>query len=255
MTIIRREYFPVRKQVKPTEQLIINGTALPYAYSFDGAADITVRAKSEKRGYSHGSTISGDGFIDGKKITLGFVIEGSTPAEHDAKLNDLQSGSGRGYYNIACMASTKEKWVDSFKGTKGEVDITLLLSDPFRYDSAESELVTEFATAAKDAQIVIRNGGSVETPLTIELIPLTTMNDVTITHVESGYSMRVADTLLTKPATLIVDTKAGTVRRGTYNAINAFSGQFLTARPGENTYLFNGAAGTVKIRWRNRWLA
>ena len=47
MTIIRREYFPVRKQVKPTEQLIINGTALPYAYSFDGAADITVRAKSE----------------------------------------------------------------------------------------------------------------------------------------------------------------------------------------------------------------
>lgn len=266
MTIIRREYFPVRKQVKPTEQLIINGTALPYAYSFDGAADITVRAKSEKRGYSHGSTISGDGFIDGKKITLGFVIEGSTPAEHDAKLNDLyqlmyqrdyqlQSGSGRGYYNIACMASTKEKWVDSFKGTKGEVDITLLLSDPFRYDSAESEKVTEFTAAAKDAQIVISNGGSVETPLTIELIPLTTMNDVTITHVESGYSMRVADTLLTKPATLIVDTKAGTVRRGTYNAINAFSGQFLTARPGENTYLFNGAAGTVKISWRNRWLA
>ena len=47
VTIIRREYFPVRKQVKPTEQLIINGTALPYAYSFDGAADITVRAKSE----------------------------------------------------------------------------------------------------------------------------------------------------------------------------------------------------------------
>ena len=43
MTIIRREYFPVRKQVKPTEQLIINGTALPYAYSFDGAADITAR--------------------------------------------------------------------------------------------------------------------------------------------------------------------------------------------------------------------
>jgi hypothetical protein len=44
VTIIRREYFPVRKQVKLTEQLIINGTALPYAYSFDGAADITVRA-------------------------------------------------------------------------------------------------------------------------------------------------------------------------------------------------------------------
>lgn len=129
--------------------------------------------------------------------------------------------------------------MDSFKGTKGEVDITPLYLTRSAMTALTSELVTEFATAAKDAQIVISNGGSVETPLTIELIPLTTMNDVTITHVESGYSMRVADTLLTKPATLIVDTKASTVRRGTYNAINAFSGQFLTARPGENTYLFN----------------
>ena len=87
-------------------------------------------------------------------------------------------------------------------------DITCcFILTPFRYDSAESELVTEFATAAKDSQIVISNGGSVETPLTIELIPLTTMNDVTITHVESGYSMRVADTLLTKPATLLLILK------------------------------------------------
>ena len=68
MTIIRREYFPVRKQVKPTEQLIINGTALPYAYSFDGAADITVRAKSEKRGYSHGSTIQAMDLLTVKKL-------------------------------------------------------------------------------------------------------------------------------------------------------------------------------------------
>ena len=113
MTIIRREYFPVRKQVKPTEQLIINGTALPYAYSFDGAADITVRAKSESAATVTAALFQAMDLLTVKKITLGFVIEGSTPAEHDAKLNDLyqlmyqrdyqlQSGSGRGYYNIAC---------------------------------------------------------------------------------------------------------------------------------------------------------
>lgn len=68
MTIIRREYFPLRKQVKPTEQLIINGTALPYAYSILTVLLILLcGAKSENSGYSHGSTISGDGFIDGKK--------------------------------------------------------------------------------------------------------------------------------------------------------------------------------------------
>ena len=129
VTIIRREYFPVRKQVKLTEQLIINGTALPYAYSFEGAADITVRAKSEKRGYSHGSTISGDGFIDGKKITLGFVIEGSTPAEHDAKLNDLyqlmyqrdyqlQSGSGLGTIILPAWPALKKNGWTVSKGLK-----------------------------------------------------------------------------------------------------------------------------------------
>ena len=179
MTIIRREYFPVRKQVKPTEQLIINGTALPYAYSFDGAADITVRAKSEKRGYSHGSTISGDGFIDGKKITLGFVIEGSTPAEHDTKLNDLyqlmyqrdyqlHAGYDRGYYNIACMYSTKEKWIKGFKGRKGEVDITLLLADPFRYANSEAEAEFNYADSVKEAEMFIYSSGSIETPLEIE---------------------------------------------------------------------------------------
>ena len=172
VTIIRREYFPVRKQVKLTEQLIINGTALPYAYSFDGAADITVRAKSEKRGYSHGSTISGDGFIDGKKITLGFVIEGGTPAEHDAKLNDLyqlmyqrdyqlHAGYDRGYYNIACMYSTKEKWIKGFKGRKGEVDITLLLADPFRYANSEAEAEFNYADSVKEAEMFIYSSGSI----------------------------------------------------------------------------------------------
>ena len=74
-------------------------------------------------------------------------------------------------------------------------------------------------------------------------------------HVETGKSMRVADTLLTNPATLTVDTKAGTVRRDTYNAINFFSGQFLTAEPGENTYKLTCTVGQVKINWIDRWLA
>ena len=81
------------------------------------------------------------------------------------------------------------------------------------------------------------------------------MADVTVKHVESGRAMRIADTLLTAPATLIVDTKAGTVRRGTFNAINAFSGQFLTAKPGRNNYEISGSDGKVVFKWRNRWLA
>lgn len=156
---------------------------------------------------------------------------------------------------VCIVYSTKEKWIKGFKGRKGEVDITLLLADPFRYANSEAEAEFNYADSVKEAEMFIYSSGSIETPLEIELIPKNTMNDITITHIESGYSMRITDTLLTKPATLIVDTKAGTVRRGAYNAINTFSGQFLTAQPGENTYKFTGAAGTIKIRWRDRWLA
>lgn len=72
-----------------TYPLIINGQQLPYRYSLESCADLTVRATASKRGYSHGSTITGDGYIDGKKIKLGFLISGTNQADYDAKLNGL----------------------------------------------------------------------------------------------------------------------------------------------------------------------
>lgn len=244
--------------------LIVNGERLPYKYSLESVADLTIRAKAEKRGYSHGSTITGDGYIDGKKIKLGFLISGKTQDDYDYKLNELlrifyqrnytlSAGPDNGFYNVACMANSKAKWVKGYQGLRAEVDITLLLADPFRY--AETETIGNVVLTQNKGKIEIINNGSVDVPLSIELIPTKSMADVTVKHVESGRAMRIADTLLTAPATLIVDTKAGTVRRGTFNAINAFSGQFLTAKPGRNNYEISGSDGKVVFKWRNRWLA
>ena len=262
MAIQRAKYTP-----KIKNQLIINGERLPYAYSLESVADLTIRAKAEKRGYSHGSTITGDGYIDGKKIKLGFLISGKTQDDYDYKLNELlrifyqrnytlSAGPDNGFYNVACMASGKAKWVKGYQGLRAEVDITLLLADPFRYAETEAKKACAFTEPTnQNKAISIYNAGSVDVPLIIELIPTKSMADVTVKHVESGRAMRIADTLLTAPATLIVDTKAGTVRRGTFNAINAFSGQFLTAKPGRNNYEISGSDGKVVFKWRNRWLA
>lgn len=256
MAIQRAKYTP-----KIKNQLIINGERLPYAYSLESVADLTIRAKAEKRGYSHGSTITGDGYIDGKKIKLGFLISEQTERLYNRAINELMQvfyrrnftlSTGNGYYNVACLASSKAKWVKGYQGLRAEVDIALLLADPFRYADSESKVSVDMA--GELTTVSVNNAGSVDTPLIIELIPTLTMADVTIKHVESGRAMRVADTLLTTPATLTVDTKAGTVRRDINNAINAFSGQFLTAVPGQNTYEIKGSAGKVVIRWRNRWL-
>ena len=262
MAIQRAKYTP-----KIKNPLIINGEQFPYAYSLESVADLTIRAKAEKRGYSHGSTITGDGYIDGKKIKLGFLISGKTQDDYDYKLNELlrifyqrnytlSAGPDNGFYNVACMASSKAKWVKGYQGLRAEVDITLLLADPFRYAETEAKKAFAFTEPTnQNKAISIYNAGSVDVPLIIELIPTKSMANVTISHKESERSMRVADTLLTAPATLTVDTKAGTVRRDSYNAINAFSGQFLTAQPGQNTFYYNGSAGQVIIRWRDRWLA
>ncbi len=249
-------------KLKATYPLIVNKEQLPYRYSLEDCADLTVRAKAEKRGYSHGSTITGDGYIDGKKIKLGFLINGKSQTDYNDKLNELlkifyqreyKLSNCDGYYNVACMASCATKWIKGYQGLRADVDITLLLADPFRYADTEKRVSVD--VDGEGATINITNAGSVDVPLIVELIPTRTMSDVTINHTNTGRTMRVADTLLTAPAVLTIDTKAGTVRRDADNAINAFSGQFLTAKPGKNTYEIKGSTGKVVIRWRDRWLA
>lgn len=250
---------------KITYPLIVNGKQLPYQYSLEDNADLAVRAKAEKRGYSHGSTITGDGYIDGKKIKLGFLISGTNQADYNKNLNELlrifyqrdyKLSTCDGYYNVACMASCAAKWIKGYKGVKADVDVTLLLADPFRYAEEENSKAG-YILPDEGTTVTIINAGSVDTPLSVALVPRTgmTMADVTFRHIESGKTMRVADTLLTNPAVLTIDTKAGTVRRDANNAINAFSGHFLTAKPGTNTYEIKGSEGKVVIKWRNRWLA
>lgn len=247
---------------KVTYPLVINGQQLLYRYSLESCADLTVRATASKRGYSHGSTITGDGYIDGKKIKLGFLISGTNQADYDAKLNGLLRlfyqqnytlSVGNGYYNVSCMSASKAKWIKGYQGLRADVDITLLLADPFRY--ADDEKQASADVGGESTTINVVNAGSADVPLIVELIPVKTMADVTINHTDTGRVMRIADTLLTAPAVLTIDTKAGTVRRDANNAINAFSGQFLTAKPGPNTYEIKGSAGKVVIRWRDRWLA
>ena len=247
---------------KVTYPLVINGQQLPYRYSLESCADLTVRATAAKRGYSHGSTITGDGYIDGKKIKLSFLISGTNQADYDWRLNELLRlfyqqnytlSVGNGFYNVSCMASSSAKWIKGYQGQRADVDITLLLADPFRY--ADDEKQASADVGGESTTINVVNAGSADVPLIVELIPVKTMADVTINHTDTGRVMRVADTLLTAPAVLTIDTKAGTVRRDANNAINAFSGHFLTAKPGTNTYEFKGSEGKVVINWRNRWLA
>lgn len=261
--IINPEYFPDVTNC-PDEPLYINGVALPYKYQIETSGDLTVRAKAEKRAYSHGATNSGDGYIDSKKIKITITVEANSYDDFLEKSNALcelfyqkdykLSVGGITYWNVTSLEKTTCKYLGAFQFKKGDWTFSLLLCDPFRYADAETTVTQTYAEAASEAEISIYNGGSVETPLTFIFAPVATMNNIIVTQPATGKSMRVADTLLTTPATLTVNTKEGTVRRDTYNAINAFSGQFLTALPGENKYLVTCAQGTVTVKLTDRWL-
>lgn len=261
--MIREEFYP-KYPNEPQHQLYINGESLPYKFKLESSGDISVRSKTEKRAYSHGSTLTGDGYIDGKTIKLTFHISGTNQDDYNAKVNNLYaklyatdyklSVGNETYWNVAGLSKITSKFIEGYQFMKADVTASLLLSDPFRYGSLHEELI-DVDVPAKELEFKINNIGSVMTPLIFTFIPSATMNDITVKHVETGKSMRIADTLLTNPATLTVDTKAGTVRRDTYNAINFFSGQFLTAETGENTYKLTCAVGKVKINWIDRWLA
>lgn len=260
---INPDYYP-EVQNCPDEPLYINDVALPYKYQIETSGDLTVRAKAEKRAYSHGATNSGDGYIDSKKIKITITLEADSYEDFLNKSNELcqlfyqknykLSVGGVSYWNIDSLEKTTCKYLGAFQFKKGDWTFSLLLCDPFRYADAETTVTQSYTEAASEAEISIYNGGSVETPLTFIFAPTATMNNIVVSQPATGKSMRVADTLLTTPATLTVDTKNGTVRRDTYNAINAFSGQFLTALPGTNKYLVTCAPGTVTVKLTDRWL-
>lgn len=260
--MIRDEFFP-KYLNEPQHRLYINGQALPYKFKLESSGDISVRSKTEKRAYSHGSTLTGDGYIDGKTIKLSFNVSGKSMDDFNAKVNDLYkvlcgkdyklSIGNETYWNVAGLSKITSKFINGYQFIKADITASLLLSDPFRY-GAYHEKNIEVSTSASDLEVTVNNTGSVMTPLIFTFIPKTTMNDITVKHVETGKSMRIADTLLTNPATLTVDTKAGTVRRDSYNAINFFSGQFLTAEPGTNTYKITCSGGSIKIGFIDRWL-
>lgn len=154
---------------------------------------------------------------------------------------------------MACLSKIKHKFENGFKQRRSNISVSLLLADPFRYEAQESKVVFTFPQATVQAEMVLHNLGSVDTPLTFRFIPLDRMTNLTVWHQEAKEKFTLTDALLVAPKTSIVNGREGTVWRDKDNSINAFTGTFLHAKPGANLFLYTGGAGTVEITYTNRW--
>ena len=247
-------------------QIVKNGVRyeLPVGWSISDSGSFTFRNKLQDRAFAHGADCIGDGKADGRTLEVKFALKGTSEAEHDEIVNraytyfaqknyDLFVGRRDRVYHVAGLSKIKHKFQEGFKQRWSDITVSLLLEEPFRYKAQESKVVYEFGQAAHEAELILHNLGSVDTPLTFRFIPKTKMENITIWHQEAKEKFMLTDALLISPATATVSSKDGTVWRDNANSINTFSGQFLHAQPGSNLFLYTGGAGTLEITYTNRW--
>lgn len=238
--------------------------SLPALWSLEDAGAYTFRNKLEDKAFSHGGTVVGDGKISGRTIKVSFFMQGASEQDHDEALNlaysyfcqsdyELYAGRSDRKFRVSGVSKITHKYQKGFKQRWSEITVSLLLADPFRYDGHRTKIVNEFPVGAGEAEIFVDNIGSVDTPLTFRFIPTKEMDKIHIYHKEAKEEFRLSDALLIAPATATVNGEDGTVWRDKANSINTFSGQFLHARPGKNTFYFTGGPGTIEILFTNRW--
>lgn len=258
--------FPTRENAEEKLKILKDGHEyiLPAEWSLTDAGSYDFNNKIEDRAFSHGGDAIGDGLVKGHTIKVKFSIIASDEFTHDELLNrafryfsqtDYKLSCGRSdrCFNVAGISKITHEYEKGFKQRWSNITVSLLLADPFRYEAQESLVVYDFPTEVYQAEMVLHNLGSVDTPLTFKFIPLNKMPAITVWHEETKKEFRLSDALLTAPSFTVVNAKEGTVWRNTANSINAFNGQFLQAVPGKNTLYYTGGAGKLEITYTNRW--
>lgn len=235
-------------------------------WKFSDAGTYDFSLKLQDKAFSHGSHATGDGFVKGRTIKLSFDCRCESEQEHDKQVNEaykafaqrdyiLRLGRSDRYYKVAGISKIKHKYEKGFKQRWSDIEISLLLADPFRYASTATICSKNFDESQEKSEIVIYNNSSVEVPLIFTFKPLQggSMPDIYLVHKETKENFRMKDTLLTAPAFSVVNGETGTVRREKGNSLNTFSGLFLHANPGRNTYIYSGAGGEISIQFNERW--
>lgn len=236
---------------------------LPDGWELDDVGSYDFSLKLQDKAFAHGSYAVGDGCIKGRTIKVSFDLKERSEQEHDEVVNNaliafsqrdyvLYAGRQDRLFKVAGVSKIKHKYQKGFKQRWSDIEIALLLAEPFRYATTATTL-TRFCGSG--TEISIYNPSSIDVPLIFSFTPPEgqTVPDIAISHKESDESFTLKDTLLTSPAVAVVNGETGTVRRNEGNSLNTFSGLFLKALPGQNTYVYKGSECTVGITFTARW--
>ncbi len=236
--------------VTPRDIMILDdGIVLPFYLQSSQDTRFTIMAETRD---AVDDTDYGDGDIDFgtvlgmNEFTLHGVVEFDSIAERNTicntlrkQFNDCRQPQTIGYeyspnrHTIVRLAQNPD--IIRFPY---HVEIRAMFkADPFWYG-------VEVKTLTGNGVIV--NDGTVETPLIIEI-----KGQVSNPTVVIGDDVLAYNGSLSNNETLVIDTEKQTVKIGSMNVLDKFSGDFKALEPGKVNVV---ADDNVTIRWRDRWI-
>ena len=213
--------------------------------------------------FTHGAKDVSDGMFAPKFIEISGKIWADTDAAYNTKWDALAEHLIK--ENIRIQNRDRQIYLKKIVGIThdypskvnyhyGEVSITFVAADPFWYSKSAQEKETSVTSSPKLFQFDI--GGKMET------WPIITIENnadnfifTLINKTDADRTFQIIDTGAGSGTTIVIDCKAGTVKRGATNIISTFSGLFLRLLGGQtNEFQYTGAICDITMQYFEAFL-
>lgn len=227
------------------------------------------RNEEKVRALSHGSAGYGDQ-VEARDLQIrGAIAHPEDPDAHLAYLLSLRQALRRPGLRLRyrpeffCYAKCLDgghDWSAEWGKTISDLELTFRLTDPFWYASSASTATSELTGNGT----VVVNTATGSWPARVEVWPVITITAPPAGSVPSvvlrnesdeGMQFTYQDLQLKNGASVVLNfTGSPVVERGGANAIRCFDGAPLRLVAGENRLTYEGAACTLTIQYRARWI-
>lgn len=229
---------------------------------------ISSKVEEEEFPRRHGSIIQEIAFLGSRKIFLEGEVFKSTEALLKTYLYDLGrllTEKGRD----KLILRDDSRFLNAIKrdlsyqfnaaraaGVGAAFTIEFIAADPFWYDPTETTN-TQSAVGASPFNYAITNGGSVSTPVKIEIVAAGgNVTDVKLTNSTTGLFIRYSGTILNGQTLLIETDRAGRQKatNGGSNALSLITGSFWHLIVGVNNIQYDGPTGVnILVKYTLRY--
>jgi hypothetical protein len=240
--------------------------ALPDSLTIE-SDDFDLRVASDERAMSDGSAAWGGQVKARKAVVAGIVGDGtSDPTATAALLRTIRAAAARPdqrldagdgcHLRMRLLESCDTKWQEMWGRSLASMRLSWLLADPFWYADDVGQHVE---TLTGNGSFTVSAGSSatwwMPPVVTIEAPAGASVPSVALVNeTDSSVGLTYSDPALTDEASVTIDCEAGTVERDGTDSIRYLSGRPLRLLPGDNVLTYTGAACTMTIQWRERWI-